>query len=99
MELIFEWDTKKAKANLKKHKVSFEEAKTIFNDPLVITFSDEEHSEDEERFISIGLSTFNRILLAVHTERELAEDVLIIRIISCRKATTLERREYEENEA
>ncbi len=48
MELVFEWDAKKAKANLKKHKVSFEEAKAIFNDPLLITFPDEEHSEDEE---------------------------------------------------
>lgn len=98
MELVFEWDTQKAEANLKKHKVSFEEAKTIFNDPLLITFPDEEHSEAEERFISIGMSVTNRILLAVHTEREATEDLLIIRIISCRKATASERRVYEEGE-
>jgi hypothetical protein len=98
MELVFEWDAKKAKANLKKHKVSFEEAKTIFNDPLLITFPDEEHSEAEDRFISIGMSVTNRILLAVHLEREATEDLLIIRIISCRKATVSERRVYEEGE-
>ena len=98
MELVFEWDAKKAKANLKKHKVSFEEAKTIFNDPLLITFPDEEHSEAEERFISIGMSASDRVLLAVHTEREETEDLLIIRIISCRKATPSERRVYEEGE-
>ena len=98
MELVFEWDTKKAKANLRKHRVSFEEAKTIFNDPRLITFSDEEHSEAEERFISIGMSATNRVLLAVHTEREETEDLLIIRIISCRKATASERRVYEEGE-
>ena len=60
----------KAKANLSKHMVSFEEAKTIFNDPLLITFPDEGHSETEDRLISIGRSTINRILLAVHTENE-----------------------------
>jgi len=98
MELIFEWDTKKAKANLKKHKVSFEEAKTIFNDPLLLTFPDEEHSDAEERFISIGLSVTNKVLLAVHTERQETEDLLIIRIVSCRKATSSERRVYEEGE-
>ena len=98
MELIFEWDTKKAKANLKKHKVSFEEAKTIFNDPLLITFPDEEHSDAEERFISIGLSVTNKVLLAVHTERQETEDLLIIRIVSGRKATASERRVYEEGE-
>ena len=76
--------------------VRFEEAKTIFNDPLLITFLDEEHSEAEERFISIGISASNRVVLAVHTEREATEDLLIIRIISCREATASERRVYEE---
>jgi hypothetical protein len=98
MELVFEWDAKKAKANRKKHRVSFEEAKTIFNDPLLVTFPDEEHSEAEERFISIGMSASHRVLLAVHTEREATDDLLIIRIISCRKATASERRVYEEGE-
>ncbi|MDW8326212.1 MAG: BrnT family toxin [Anaerolineales bacterium] len=98
MKLVFEWDAKKAKVNLKKHRISFEEAKTIFNDPLLVTFPDEEHSEAEERFISIGISASNRVLLAIHTEHEEAKDSLVIRIISCRRATASERRVYEEGE-
>ena len=98
MELLFEWDENKAKENLKKHKVSFEEAKTVFNDPLLITFLDEEHSDSEERYISIGSSATSKILLAIHTEREATEETLIIRIMSCRQATASERRTYEEGE-
>jgi uncharacterized DUF497 family protein len=98
MELIFEWDASKAKHNLKKHRISFVEAKTIFNDPLLITFPDEHHSADEERYISIGASANNRILLVVHTECEEAADSVVIRIISCRKATVSERSTYEEGE-
>lgn len=96
MKMIFEWDEKKARTNLEKHKVSFEEARTIFSDPLLLTFVDELHSEKEERLISIGLSESNRVLLAVHTEREEQEEVIVIRIISCRKATNAERKRYEE---
>jgi uncharacterized protein len=96
MELIFEWDENKAKQNLRKHKVSFEEAKTVFNDPLLITFPDEYHSDEEERYLSIGLSARDKILLVVHTEQEENEKVVIIRIISCRRATVSERRTYEE---
>jgi uncharacterized DUF497 family protein len=98
MELLFEWDENKARENLKKHKVSFEEAKTVFNDPLLITFPDEEHSENEKRYISIGTSAPSKILLVIHTEREASEETLIIRIISCRQATASERRTYEEGE-
>jgi uncharacterized DUF497 family protein len=98
MELLFEWDENKARENLKKHKVSFEEAKTVFNDPLLITFPDEEHSENEKRYISIGTSATSKILLVIHTEREASEETLIIRIISCRQATASERRTYEEGE-
>jgi uncharacterized DUF497 family protein len=68
MKLIFEWDEKKAIVNLQKHKVSFDEAKTLFNDPLLITFPDEYHSDSEERFINIGVSARGRILLAINTE-------------------------------
>lgn len=96
MELVFEWDENKAKKNLRKHKVSFEEAKTVFNDPLLLTFPDEYHSGGEERYLSIGLSSRDKILLVVHTEREENEKTVIIRIISCRRATALERRTYEE---
>ena len=91
MELSFEWDEVKAKENLRKHEVSFEEGKTIFNDPFLFTFPDYEHSVDEERYVNIGLSVTGRILILTHTERQDK-----IRIISCRKATARERRFYEE---
>jgi uncharacterized DUF497 family protein len=91
MKLIFEWDEVKAKANLKKHKVSFEEGKTIFNDPFLFTFPDSKHSENEERYVNVGSSANRRILVLTHTERQGK-----IRIISCRKATPRERSFYEE---
>ena len=97
MQIIFEWDARKAQANESKHKVAFEEAKTLFADPFLVTFPDEYHSDAEDRFISIGCSARGRILLVVHTEREMAED-LVIRIISCRKATPSERSVYEEED-
>jgi uncharacterized DUF497 family protein len=95
MKLCFEWDANKERANYKKHKVSFEESKTIFNDPLLITFRDDEHSDDEERFISVGTSSNNKTFLVVHLE-ETKADTMTIRIISCRKATPAERKRYEE---
>ena len=93
MKVTVEWDPVKAEANLKKHRVSFEEASTVFDDPLFITFLDVEHSIDEERYITLGLSRRSRLLLIAHTDREGA-----IRIISARKATKNERRFYEEAE-
>jgi uncharacterized protein len=98
MSLIFEWDTDKARINLTRHKVSFEEAKTLFNDPLLVTFLDENHSDIEERFISIGISAHNRILLVIHTDQRETADNISIRIISCRKATSSERESYEKGE-
>ena len=94
-ELIFEWDRNKASKNLRIHKVKFEEAKTVFNDPFLITFFDEHHSETEDRYISIGNSVNNRLLLVVHTE-QIKKETINIRIISCRKATNSERKSYEE---
>lgn len=91
MKLTFEWDEVKAKENLRKHEVSFEEGKTIFNDPFLFTFPDNEHSADEERYINIGLSVNGRILILTYTDQQDK-----IRIISCRKATARERRFYEE---
>lgn len=70
MKFRFEWDPEKAKINLKKHGVGFEEASTIFEDPQFISFLDEEHSVKEERYITIGLSIKRRLLMAAHTERE-----------------------------
>jgi uncharacterized DUF497 family protein len=96
MKLLFEWDRNKARENLRKHKVSFEEAKTVFNDPLFIMFADEGHSQSEERFIGIGMSLSSKILLVVYMERLEAEEYNLIRIISCRKATVRERKTYEE---
>jgi uncharacterized DUF497 family protein len=91
MKLTFEWNEVKAIANFKKHKVSFDEGKTIFNDPFLITFPDPDNSENEERYIYLGLSAKSRVLVLIHTERQDK-----IRIISCRKATALERRYDEE---
>lgn len=93
MKAPIEWDTVKAEINLKKHQVSFEEASAVFDDPLFITFLDVEHSVDEERYITVGLSKANRLLLVAHTERE-----GVTRIISARKATKNERQFYEEAE-
>lgn len=91
MKLTFKWDEVKAKTNFKKHKVSFEEGKTIFNDPFLFTFTDDVHSSTEKRFINIGLSANSLILVLTHTERQDK-----IGIISCRKATARERKCYEE---
>ncbi|MBU0701321.1 BrnT family toxin [bacterium] len=91
MKLIFEWDEEKAKENFRKHKVSFEEAKTVFGDPFLMTFPDPEHSDSEQRYFNIGISSKGQVLITVHTERKRN-----IRIINCRKANTNERRAYEE---
>lgn len=91
MNLIFEWGENKARTNLKDHKISFDEAKTVFNDPFLVTFPDPEHSDEEQRYINLGCSTKGRVLVVIHTER--GEN---IRLISCRKATKSERRDYEE---
>jgi uncharacterized protein len=95
MELTFEWDSDKAQSNLRKHGVSFEEAKTVFNDPLLLTYPDDFHSETEDRLISIGYSGRQRLLLVVHTERD-QDNELLIRIISSRHATAAERKTYAE---
>ena len=91
MDLDFEWDEDKAAANLKKHKISFEEAKTVFADPYAITIDDPKHSVDEDRFIDTGTSADGKTLVVSYTERERK-----IRLISCRKATRTERKIYEE---
>jgi uncharacterized DUF497 family protein len=80
----FDWDLSKAAANLKKHQVSFDEAKTVFFDDFAVQFFDEEHSDTEERFIMLGMSSNARLLVVCHCERAGGE---VIRIISARKAT------------
>lgn len=91
MSLQFEWDARKEAQNRKKHGVSFEEAATAFGDPRSLTVPDPEHSLEEDRFVLLGLSYRRRLLVVVHTERG---DNL--RIISARKATKRERRQYGE---
>ena len=92
MALLFEWDPKKARTNFAKHGVSFDEASTAFQDTLSITISDPLHSEDEDRFVLIGCSYSDRLLVVVHTERGDR-----VRIISARRATRKESIRYEEN--
>ena len=86
----FEWDGEKAKHNLKKHGMSFEEAATVFYDPMSATFDDPAHSIGEYRFITIGLSSKDHLVVVSHTERDNN-----IRIISARPATTKERKKHE----
>jgi len=88
----FEWDPDKAAANLKKHQVSFEEAKTVFFDEFAVQFFDEEHSSDEERFLMLGHSSGARLLIVCHCERDQGN---IVRIISARKATKRESAFYQ----
>ena len=92
MSLRFEWDPEKAAANLAKHGVSFEEALTVFSDPLARIFDDEDHSREEEREIIIGPSTQQRLLVVCFTARDTA-----IRLFSARRATKRERQDYEES--
>lgn len=89
--LQFTWDPDKAQANVRDHGVTFEEAETVFGDPLSFTFPDPDHSVGEQRSIDIGWSRQGRLLVVVYTERQGS-----IRLISCRPATRQERRRYEE---
>lgn len=88
--MIFDWDENKAQKNLSKHQVSFDEAKTVFNDPLYVDFYDPDHSEDEERYLIVGTSSQENLLIVSYTERESS-----IRIISARRVTKAERKAYE----
>ncbi|WNZ22276.1 BrnT family toxin [Leptolyngbya sp. NK1-12] len=87
----FDWDENKAERNLSKHGVSFEEAKTVFDDPLYVDFYDPDHSENEERYLLVGQSSRGRLLIVSYTERGDS-----IRLISARQVTQTERETYEE---
>lgn len=91
--LNFEWDFEKAESNIEKHGISFEEASTVFGDPLSLTINDPLHSTGEERMVQIGISHQNRFLVVVYTERGNN-----IRIISARNAAKKERTNYESDE-
>lgn len=94
MGLLFEWDEEKNRNNQRKHSVSFDEASTIFGDPLSVTIDDPRHSTREQRWITLGYSAKHRLLVVVHSDRGSR-----IRIVSARLATRSERRMYEEREA
>ncbi len=86
----FEWDGDKATANIKKHRVSFDESVTVFYDPLAATFGDPDHSDDESRFVTVSYSARARLLVACHVDRGAA-----IRLISARRAIAHERKRHE----
>jgi uncharacterized protein len=89
--IVFEWDPNKASANVQKHGVTFKEAATVFRDDFSVTVLDPDHSIEEERFITVGMSSQNQLLMIAHTERSER-----IRVISARPLTPRERRQYEE---
>lgn len=91
MSYLFEWDAAKARRNLREHGVSFDEASTVFGDPLAILKADPDHSLEEERFLVLGMSVNQRMLVVSHAERSPRT-----RLISARLATPSERRQYEE---
>lgn len=91
MALLFEWDNKKAQSNKRKHGISFEEASTVFGDRLSVTIPDSSHSIGEDRFVTIGISINDKLIVVVHADRD-----DIIRIIGARRATRHEREQYEQ---
>jgi uncharacterized DUF497 family protein len=91
MPLRFEWDAQKARRNVARHSVSFEDAATAFGDPLSVTIYDPDHSDDEDRFILLGSTAAGRLVLVAHAERGAG----VVRIISARLASKRERRTYE----
>jgi uncharacterized DUF497 family protein len=96
MRLDFAWDTLKAESNLAKHGVSFEDAMTVFLDPRALTIFDEEHSDDEERWITLGEAVGPKLLLVVHTHVEVSDDLAIVRIISARRPNRKEAGQYRQ---
>ena len=90
MAYVFKWDPAKAAANVQEHGVTFDEASTVFGDPLALLMPDPDHSEDEERYLLLGMSTRQRLLVIAFVERP-----PLTRLISARRATRRERRRYE----
>jgi uncharacterized DUF497 family protein len=96
MRYDFEWDIRKARSNVRKHKISFERAATIFRDPNLLSIPDEEHSEAEERWITMGLDETAALIVISHTFLKIERNASRIRIFSARKATKRETKYYEE---
>lgn len=96
MEYYFEWDPQKAKININKHKVNFQRASTIFRDPKMISIFDDEHSEIEERWITMGIDENGSLLVVSHTFHKIDKLICNIRIISARRAVKREIKQYKE---
>ena len=96
MQYEFDWDPVKARQNLQKHGISFERAARIFLDPFAISIFDEPHSENEDRWVTIGAEANEVILIVIHTFRNVDAEVSLVRNISARKATREEARQYYE---
>jgi hypothetical protein len=92
----FDWDDNKAEINLNKHGVDFRQAMTVLLDPLAMTFFDSEHSQDEDRWVSVGRSNEDSLLVLVHTFVATGPNSALVRIISARRATRQERQQYEQ---
>jgi uncharacterized DUF497 family protein len=92
----FDWDSAKATSNLAKHGVAFDEAMTVFLDPLALSRLDDAHGAAEERWVTIGLSRDTKLMVVAHTHVEIDADRVYIRIISARKPTNREKRQYEQ---
>jgi len=92
----FDWDPAKEAENFRKHKVAFRQAATVFRDPNQLSIYDEEHSEVEDRWITIGIDSTGVLRVVVHTFEQISENLCEIRIISARKATKREARQYKE---
>jgi uncharacterized DUF497 family protein len=94
MEYNLEWDPAKTRENFRKHRVGFERAAQVFRDPNILSIEDEEHSEQEDRWVSIGRDESGNLLVVIHTFRETEPQNFTIRIISARKATRREAKQY-----
>jgi hypothetical protein len=92
----FDWDPAKERKNIRKHRVSFRQAATVFRDPNQLSMYDEEHGEEEDRWITIGLDGAGVLRVVVHTFEQMEEDLCQIRIISARKAVSAEANQYRE---
>ena len=96
MQYKFEWNSDKALSNFRKHRVTFERATEVFLDPLMLSILDDERSEAEERWITVGSDRNNVPLVVIHTYREIDIDTCVIRVISSRRATKNERKQYSQ---
>jgi hypothetical protein len=95
LNYYFDWNVKKSQTNLKKHKITFEKATEIFYDPLALSLYDDLHSEDEDRWITLGVTKSGTVIVVIHTYSELNSNNVKIRIISARKATKNEIKQYQ----